>query len=88
MRSAGYWLINRHLRREQRLPEPKASSGYKSYQSSQQTTLYLCYAKLLCFFGAARKDSGGYKSLDEGQRVEFTVTQGQKGPQAENVTVI
>ena len=27
----------------------------------------------------------GYKSLDEGQRVEFTQTQGQKGPQAENV---
>ena len=33
-------------------------------------------------------NSGGYKSLDEGQRVEFIVTQGQKGPQAENVTVI
>jgi CspA family cold shock protein len=30
----------------------------------------------------------GYKSLTEGQRVEFTVTQGQKGPQAENVTVV
>lgn len=30
----------------------------------------------------------GYKSLSEGQRVEFTVTQGQKGLQAENVTVI
>ena len=28
----------------------------------------------------------GYKSLEEGQKVEFTVTQGQKGPQAENVT--
>jgi CspA family cold shock protein len=30
----------------------------------------------------------GYRNLTEGQRVEFTVTQGQKGPQAENVTVI
>ncbi len=27
----------------------------------------------------------GYKSLDEGQRVSFEVTQGQKGPQATNV---
>ena len=30
----------------------------------------------------------GYKNLEEGQRVEFTVTQGQKGPQAENVVVL
>lgn len=28
----------------------------------------------------------GFKTLNEGQRVEFDVTQGQKGPQAENVT--
>ena len=27
----------------------------------------------------------GYKSLEENQRVEFEVTQGPKGPQAENV---
>jgi cold shock protein len=29
--------------------------------------------------------SDGYKSLDENQQVEFEITQGQKGPQAENV---
>ncbi len=30
---------------------------------------------------------GGFKSLDEGQKVSFTITQGQKGPQAEEVTL-
>ncbi len=30
----------------------------------------------------------GFKSLDENQRVEFDVTQGPKGPQAENVRAI
>jgi CspA family cold shock protein len=30
----------------------------------------------------------GFKTLAEGQRVEFTVTSGQKGPQAENVVAI
>ena len=32
--------------------------------------------------------SDGFKTLAEGQRVEFTVTQGQKGPQAENIKAI
>jgi len=30
----------------------------------------------------------GFKTLSEGQKVEFTVTQGQKGPQAENVKAL
>ncbi|MBD0694313.1 cold-shock protein [Streptomyces sp. CBMA123] len=30
-------------------------------------------------------DSSGFRELVEGQRVEFDVTQGQKGPQAERV---
>jgi CspA family cold shock protein len=30
----------------------------------------------------------GYKSLNEGQKVEYERTQGQKGPQASNVRVI
>ena len=33
-------------------------------------------------------DSGGYRSLDEGQRVEFEIGQGNKGPQATGVRVI
>ncbi|MGB3384016.1 MAG: cold shock domain-containing protein, partial [Marinomonas sp.] len=32
--------------------------------------------------------SDGFKTLAEGQRVEFKVTQGQKGPQAENIVCI
>lgn len=32
--------------------------------------------------------SDGYKTLEEGQRVEFEVTQGQKGPQADAVHAV
>ncbi len=52
-------------------------------------------------FGFIEQDSGpdvfahfsaiqgsGFKTLLEGQKVEFTVTQGAKGPQAENITVV
>jgi CspA family cold shock protein len=30
----------------------------------------------------------GFKNLEEGQKVEFTVEQGPKGPQASNVTLV
>lgn len=30
----------------------------------------------------------GYKSINEGQKVQFSVAQGQKGLQAEEVTII
>lgn len=33
-------------------------------------------------------DASGFKNLDEGQRVEFTVGQGAKGPQATGVRVV
>ncbi|RMF14092.1 MAG: cold-shock protein [Gammaproteobacteria bacterium] len=30
----------------------------------------------------------GFKTLAEGQRVEFVITQGQKGPQASRITAL
>jgi cold shock protein len=52
-------------------------------------------------FGFIERDSGedvfvhyssvrgdGFKSLQEGQKVEFALGQGQKGPQALDVTVV
>ena len=33
-------------------------------------------------------ESSGFKTLAEGQRVEFKVTQGEKGPQAEKIVAI
>lgn len=37
-------------------------------------------------FSAIQND--GFKTLAEGQQVEFTVTQGPKGPQAENIVAV
>jgi len=52
-------------------------------------------------FGFIQQDSGpdvfahhtaiagtGFKTLAEGQRVEFSVAQGPKGPQAENIVAL
>ena len=52
-------------------------------------------------FGFIEKESGpdvfahfsaisgsGFKTLAEGQKVEFTITAGQKGPQAENIVAV
>ena len=33
-------------------------------------------------------DSSGYRSLDENQAVEFDITQGPKGPQADKVRIV
>ena len=39
---------------------------------------------LFAHFSAIQSD--GFKSLDEGQKVEFNVEEGQRGPQAVNIT--
>lgn len=54
--------------------------GYGFIQRAQGQDVFVHYSAL--------SDNGGYRNLEEGQRVEFTVTQGQKGLQAENVVVL
>ncbi len=41
---------------------------------------------VFCHHSAIRAE--GFKTLAQGQKVEFDVVQGQKGPAAENVTLI
>jgi CspA family cold shock protein len=43
-------------------------------------------ADVFVHFSAIQSD--GFRNLQEGQKVEFTVEQGPKGPQAANVTVL
>ncbi|WP_458461268.1 cold-shock protein [Paenibacillus sp.] len=54
-----------------------ADKGFGFIETEEGTDVFV-------HFSAIQGD--GYKSLDEGQRVQFEVTQGNRGPQAENVT--
>ena len=38
-------------------------------------------------YSAIQSQSAGFRNLQEGQKVEFNVEQGPKGPQASNVTL-
>ena len=55
-----------------------ASKGYGFIERDEGDDVFVHYSEIA---------GEGYRSLDEGQRVEFTVGQGQKGLQAQNVTV-
>lgn len=56
-----------------------AAKGYGFITGEDGTDVF-------CHFSALNMD--GYKTLIEGQAVEFDVVDGAKGPQASNVTVI
>ena len=55
-----------------------ASKGYGFIERDSGEDLFVHYSEI---------SGDGYRSLDEGQRVEFTIAEGQKGLQAQNVTV-
>jgi len=41
-----------------------------------------------CFVHHSAIQGGGFRTLAEGERVEFDIVQGQKGPAAEQVTKV
>lgn len=55
------------------------AKGYGFIQRTQGDDVFV-------HFRAIRGE--GFKSLEEGQKVEFTVTQGRKGLQAEDVAAV
>ena len=52
------------------------SKGYGFIEREDGDDVFVHYSEI---------QSDGFRNLDEGQRVEFTITEGQKGPQASNV---
>lgn len=55
------------------------TKGFGFIEQSQGPDVFVHFSSI---------QSAGFKTLAEGQKVQSTVTQGKKGPQAENVTVI
>jgi len=55
------------------------SKGYGFIERDQGSDVFVHYSAI---------SGGGYRSLEEGQLVELTVTQGRKGPQAEDVAIL
>lgn len=52
------------------------AKGYGFIQREDGADLFVHFRSIV---------GSGFRTLSEGQKVEFTVGQGQKGPQAENV---
>jgi CspA family cold shock protein len=55
------------------------SKGYGFIEREEGDDVFVHYSAIL---------GDGFRNLDEGQRVEFVVEQGPKGPQAASVTIV
>ncbi len=56
-----------------------AEKGFGFISREQGADVFVHYSNI---------QGGGYRSLDEGQRVEFDVAPGRKGEEAQNVRVL
>lgn len=56
-----------------------STKGYGFIESDNGSDIFVHYSSI---------SAEGYKSLEEGQQVEFTVSQGEKGPQAQDVKIV
>ena len=55
-----------------------ASKGFGFIERENNDDVFVHYSEI---------DTDGFRTLEEGQRVEFTVVNGQKGPQAQKVVL-
>ncbi len=55
-----------------------STKGFGFIEREDEKDVFVHYSEI---------DDPGYRSLEEGQRVEFTVVDGQKGPQAQKVVL-
>ena len=55
-----------------------STKGFGFIELDDENDVFVHYSEI---------NQAGYRSLEEGQRVEFTVVDGQKGPQAQNVVI-
>lgn len=56
-----------------------ASKGFGFIEQEAGPDVFIHYSNI---------SSSGFKSLEDGQKVQFNVTQGKKGPQAEDLIIV
>ena len=56
-----------------------ATKGYGFIQRTEGKDVFVHFTAI---------NTTGYRTLEEGQQVEFEVIQGEKGPQAQEVTIL